>query len=85
MKGEGHPSLDQLRAFDLGQLHALERLEVEGHVAHCDTCCRRLEALPSDGLVALLRVSAGTPKPDTHDPGAASVHTPSERGTALSR
>ncbi len=55
-----HPSLDQLAAFDLGRLRPEEWSELERHVAQCEVCCRKLEALPDDPLVALLRASAGT-------------------------
>src|SRR5262249_436700 len=52
-----HPRLEQLRAFDLGQLSPGEWGTIEHHLAGCDACCRQLEGLPDDPLVALLRTS----------------------------
>src|SRR5438552_845193 len=54
-----HPRLDQLAAFDQGQLTAVESSDIERHVAQCDDCCRKLEAVADDPLVALLRTSTG--------------------------
>ena len=54
-----HPRLDQLAAFDQGQLTAVESSDIERHVAQCDDCCRKLEAVGDDALVALLRASTG--------------------------
>jgi len=53
----GHPTVDQLAAFDRGQLGSLEWREVEQHVAGCADCCRKLETLPEDALVRLVRES----------------------------
>jgi WD40 repeat protein/predicted Ser/Thr protein kinase len=58
-----HPSLDELTAFDRGQLDAAERAAVEEHVATCDACCLRLDAVGDDDLIALLRASAGPMSP----------------------
>jgi serine/threonine protein kinase len=52
-----HPTLDRLAAFDQGQLSPDEWTEIERHVAGCDTCCRRLEEVPEDGFIHLLRSS----------------------------
>jgi len=54
----GHPTADQLAAFDLGQLPAAEWREVERHIAACKECCQKLESLPEDALVRLVRESA---------------------------
>jgi WD40 repeat protein len=54
-----HPSLEQLTAFDQGQLTAGEWDSVEHHLAGCQACCRQLERLPEDPLVALMRASTG--------------------------
>src|SRR5437868_5712069 len=55
-----HPDPEQLAAFDRGQLDPEEWAAVEGHVARCGRCCRRLESLPGDdALVTLLRASVG--------------------------
>src|SRR5262249_31561475 len=53
-----HPSDDQLAAFDGGMLSPDERAAIERHVASCTLCCQRLDALPDDPLVGLLRGSA---------------------------
>jgi hypothetical protein len=55
---ENHPTAEQLADFDTGRLAPEERQAVERHVALCPACCRTLEAVPEDGLVALLRASA---------------------------
>src|SRR5262245_49708187 len=60
VRNDHHPSLDQLSAFDSGSLPPAAWSEVERHVAGCGECCRRLEALPDDTLVALLRDSVLT-------------------------
>ena len=64
---EMHPSLEQLSAFDSGELRDAEWDEVERHVAHCARCCDELDALPQDPFASLLRSSAGstTPPPAT--------------------
>src|SRR5215467_3925391 len=65
-----HPNLTQLTAFDLGQLGPEEWSVVAAHVASCAECCARLEALPEDTLVSLLRSTADLPRsrqPDTSD------------------
>src|SRR5213593_540557 len=56
-----HPSWERLAAFDLGQLRAEEWPEIERHVAVCDECCLRLEAVPQDALLARIRESAAKP------------------------
>jgi hypothetical protein len=58
-----HPSLDQLAAFDRGQLRPAEWEAVGQHLASCDACCGQLEAVPDDPFVARVRESAGTPAP----------------------
>jgi hypothetical protein len=50
-----HPTLDKLAAFDQGRLPDFEWTVLERHVAECDLCLQRLEALPDDSLVLLLR------------------------------
>src|SRR2546423_15214884 len=61
-----HPTLEQLAAFDRGQLPPEERAAVERHVAGCDACCARLESVPDDALVGLLREATGSrPRPAT--------------------
>ncbi|HKB39829.1 MAG TPA: serine/threonine-protein kinase, partial [Gemmataceae bacterium] len=65
-----HPNLEQLTAFDLGQLGPEEWSAVAAHVAACAECCARLEALPEDTLVSLLRSTADLARsrqPDTGD------------------
>src|SRR5262245_61488644 len=58
---EAHPTPDQLAAFDLGQLRAAEWQEVERHVAACAECCQKLEELPDDPLVQLVRQAVSRP------------------------
>src|SRR5262245_27575580 len=73
-----HPSLDQLAAFDRGQLRPAEWEAVGQHLASCDACCRQLEAVPDDPFVAPVRESAGTPAP------AWALDTVNLRGNATS-
>jgi predicted Ser/Thr protein kinase len=73
-----HPSLEQLAAFDGGRLPPRERTAIEDHVSGCAECCARLEALPDDVLVALVRSFAGLAPagPDTTDLSDPSRCTP---------
>src|SRR5260370_22324734 len=68
-----HQSVQQLAAFDSGQLRAAEWEEIERHVAQCATCCEELEALPEDKFASLLRASAGK---STVPPSCESRQTP---------
>jgi hypothetical protein len=54
-----HPSLDQLAAFDAGQLGPEDWGHVERHLAKCSTCWQALETLPEGVLVAVVRAYAG--------------------------
>src|SRR5262249_16190091 len=77
-----HPTSDQLAAFDRGQLAPDESAQIEQHVAQCDTCCGKLETVPDDTLLALLRASGAQPPSlaaDTLDQHPDSVAIP---GTA---
>jgi hypothetical protein len=61
-----HPSLADLAAFDAGHLSAAEREGIERHLARCPECGRRMDALPEDPFVALVRaaaVKAGADRP----------------------
>src|SRR5579883_750569 len=62
-----HPSREQLAAFDTGQLAASEREMIERHLADCPECGRRVDDLPEDPFVALVRASAGAPPASTSD------------------
>src|SRR5262245_33062569 len=53
-----HPDSGLLNEYGLGKLDTTESAEIERHVGACDTCCRRLESLADDSLVAMLRPSA---------------------------
>jgi serine/threonine protein kinase len=53
-----HPTLDQLATFDLGQLGRREWEDIQRHIAECAVCCGKLETIPDDNLVALMRASA---------------------------
>jgi hypothetical protein len=66
-----HPSLEQLAAFDSGGLPPAACAAVERHIAGCAACCRALEILPEDALVALVRAYAGAPQPPPRDTPAA--------------
>ncbi len=56
MAHEGdHPEDATLEAFALGWLSRVLMREVEGHLATCQECVRRVQDAPDDGLVALLR------------------------------
>jgi hypothetical protein len=55
-----HPNLDQLAAFDTGLLPPAEREAVERHLARCADCGRRVDGLPEDPFVALVRASASS-------------------------
>jgi WD40 repeat protein len=80
-----HPSLEELTAFDRGQLCPAEREAVERHVADCDSCCHRLDSIGDDDLVVLLRTSAGLTAPTVEvSPGPRSGDTPQAvRGDTL--
>ncbi len=65
--GRAHPSPEELEAFDQGKLHLAAWADIERHLEHCETCCNRLETLPEDPFVVLLRSSAGTPRPRLAD------------------
>ena len=65
---EMHPSLDQLTAFDRGQLAGDEFSAVEHHVGVCGDCWRQLESLPDDGFVSLLRAAMTRPGDIIADP-----------------
>jgi hypothetical protein len=54
-----HPSPNRLTAFDAGLLAPEDRAAVERHVAGCPVCCRFLEGLPEDALVARIRAFVG--------------------------
>jgi len=67
-KDNGHPSAQKLAAFDSGQLQPAEWEGLERHVSQCAACCERLETLPEDSMVTLLRSSAAGPRrPETVD------------------
>jgi WD40 repeat protein/tRNA A-37 threonylcarbamoyl transferase component Bud32 len=80
---DAHPSTKQLAAFDSGLLRPEEWAVVERHVARCGACCDRLEALPEDGMVSLLRSCAAPP----HRPQLADTRTllPYSADTPVSR
>ncbi len=57
-----HPSVDELRAFALGELPPEVAEAVEHHVAECQSCCRALEEAPGDTFEGRLRQARqGTP------------------------
>ena len=51
-----HPSLDQLRNFNLGRLGDDEALSLGEHLERCESCCQALRDLPKqDPFVARLK------------------------------
>src|SRR5437868_4536080 len=83
-----HPTPQQLEAFDHGTLPTSEWDAVEGHVAGCACCARRLESVPDDPLTALLKTSASPPlsRTETSDPdvqGAGSTSPDTDIGESL--
>jgi hypothetical protein len=57
MSNAPHPSDCQLAALKVGKLVPPESVEVERHLAACDTCCEAMNTLPDDSLVRLLQAS----------------------------
>ncbi len=74
-----HPDLEELTAFDGGRLPPAVRAAIEGHVAGCDACCRRLETLPEDAFTALVRSAGSGPSPGPADVPSALVGHPRYR------
>jgi WD40 repeat protein len=68
-----HPSLEQLLAFDRGQLPPTQWAVIERHVAACAACCERLEGRPDDTFVHTLRAAAShlAVKPSSQAPPVA--------------
>lgn len=52
-----HPSAEQLAAYAHGTLSESDDKAIEEHLCQCEACCRTLDALPDDRIVALLRSS----------------------------
>ena len=50
-----HPPADRLAAFALGQLEEAESIELERHLALCETCLDAMGTLPSDAFIGQLR------------------------------
>src|SRR5437870_2855789 len=71
-----HPSPDQLAAFDGGALPPNERTAIEQHIDACAICCERLDALPDDPLVALIRSPEPLATTSTQTLNASSMTTP---------
>jgi serine/threonine protein kinase len=59
MKKAVCPSVDELRAYILGELREPEASEIDQHIGICQECLKRLESLPEspDSVVGLLRGS----------------------------
>ena len=65
---DSHPNLNQLVAFDQGQLRGPEWSAVESHLVHCDVCCGQLETVPDDAVIQLLRTATSCCNaPHLHD------------------
>lgn len=54
-KPSEHPTWNELVAFDRGLLLSSDWVSVAQHVAICHSCAMRLEAVPDDALISLLR------------------------------
>src|SRR6266436_3248233 len=63
-----HPNRELLSAFGLGRLGEAESVEIESHLAGCDTCRAVLEFLPPDTLVSMLQASSPTVPPHETQP-----------------
>ena len=51
-----HPSVEELTAFNLGQLAPQDAAKVESHIGECEPCCETLLGLSTDDtFVALLK------------------------------
>src|SRR5262249_22647508 len=72
-----HPDAAQLAAFDAGAWPPDELAMIEQHISGCALCCERLDAMPDDPLVVLLRVAGPNPSTDTHPFGPRDNDTPS--------
>jgi serine/threonine protein kinase/WD40 repeat protein len=60
-----HPDTDQLHRFGRGLLAPAEAAVLEEHLGGCDSCCRLLEAVPSDSFVGRLREAKDVSSSDT--------------------
>jgi Protein kinase domain len=60
---QDHPDERQLAALKVGKLTPPESVEIERHVAACDTCCEAMKTLPDDSLVVLLQQPSGISTP----------------------
>jgi WD40 repeat protein/tRNA A-37 threonylcarbamoyl transferase component Bud32 len=74
-----HPDPAVLAAFDCGSLPPDKQAAIEAHVAGCAECCARLDVLPDDPLVALIRIPQPRPSgsADTRSMSQDAGHTPS--------
>jgi hypothetical protein len=57
-----HPGPDQLLAFATGQAPEDSAAQISMHLADCDSCRTKIDALPSDTLLSLLRKSSSSPE-----------------------
>ena len=73
-KSTGHPSEEQLSAYNLGQLPPDEAVAIESHVSKCETCCDTIISLSSDDtFVGLLKDARQLPTDQTVDHGVVSA------------
>jgi uncharacterized protein (TIGR03067 family) len=73
-----HPPDEAIEAFALGTIDPTEEPELEEHLAGCDRCQERAEAVTPDTLVVLLasartRIEGGRPATPTPAPGGAAT------------
>jgi anti-sigma factor ChrR (cupin superfamily) len=57
-----HPGPDQLLAFATGQAPEDSAAQISIHLADCESCRTKIDALPSDTLLSLLRKSSSSPE-----------------------
>jgi formylglycine-generating enzyme required for sulfatase activity/serine/threonine protein kinase len=76
-KISAHPSQDDLSAFGLGRLDEGRALAIAQHLRGCHACCDRVENVPADTLVKLLRQAERTAlDPRSAGAGDAAASTP---------
>ena len=56
-----HPTAEELRGLSRGQLADADLARVSGHLDDCPECCRRIDQLAADSLLARLQQSAARP------------------------
>ncbi|HEY1859609.1 MAG TPA: protein kinase, partial [Gemmataceae bacterium] len=73
-----HPTLDRLVAYRMGRLPEGSVVDVQAHLANCETCRALADSLNTEALLSLLNVSMLTPTPTA---AAGSPASPGEAET----